>query len=155
MDARAAVKLLVVVIVAALAWKYISPSLKRPPAAATAAATAAVVPLQRSSCVENAAAASETWGSGLHTFVNPPYDVDAWSTFRSGVESKISAAESACTGSESSDKVKAAMTDLRALIGELDTAIRTGGAPQSDLVQRQESIDQSIEQARDLARAGK
>src|SRR5690349_16296805 len=49
------------------------------------------------SCVGRAERASEEWGSGLVRFITPPYDLNAWSSFRSGVEAKIAAAESQCS----------------------------------------------------------
>ena len=47
------------------------------------------------------------------------------------------------------------MRDLRALVSDLDTAVRNGSPPPSDAVQRQESIDRQIDEATELVRAGK
>jgi hypothetical protein len=47
------------------------------------------------------------------------------------------------------------MSDLRGLVSELDTAIRNGSSPPDNAVQRQESIDTTIETAAALARGGK
>ena len=47
------------------------------------------------------------------------------------------------------------MRDLRSLSSDLDSAIRGGTPPPSDLVQRQEAIDKQIDEAADLTRAGK
>ena len=47
------------------------------------------------------------------------------------------------------------MRDLRSLLSDLDSAIRNGSAPPSDLVQRQEAIDKQIDEAAELTRAGK
>jgi len=151
MDGTRLVKWILVLVCAIIAWKYALPWAQkqmhgRPSAAASS----------DNSCIAAAQRASETWGSGLHRFINPPYDLSAWSGFRSDVDAKIAAAETECRASApSSDAARAAMSDLRGLTGDLDTAIRNGSAPPDDAVQRQEAIDNKIEAAADLARAGK
>ena len=47
------------------------------------------------------------------------------------------------------------MSDLRGLVSDFDTAIRSGSSPGQDAVQRQEQIDRQIDDARELVRAGK
>lgn len=107
------------------------------------------------SCVQSAARASETWGDGIGRFVNPPHDTMAWDTFRGKVETRIRAAESECGCATSScDKARGAMRDLRGLVTDLDSALRSSSGPPSDIVQRQESIDTRIDEARELARSG-
>ncbi len=135
-----------------LAWKYGLPWLQRQSGSHSTTAAAGA----GGSCVGAAQSASDAWGRGIRQFVNPPYDTNAWSAFRSDIESRISAAESACSdSSESSTKVRNAMRDLRGLVSDLDSAIRSGGAPPSDIVQRQEGIDRQIDDAQDLVRSGK
>ena len=108
-----------------------------------------------SSCVRSAERASETWGSGLRQFANPPYDLAAWSSFRGNVESSIASAESDCgCTAESCAKARAAMRDLRSLVSALDSTIRNG-SDSSDFVQRQEAIDNQINEAGELARGGR
>ena len=108
-----------------------------------------------SSCVSFAARASDTWGGGIGRFVNPPYDTMAWDTFRGNVEGRIRTAESSCGCSTSScDKAREAMRDLRAVVSDVDAALRSNSGPPSDIVQRQESIDNRINEARELARGG-
>jgi hypothetical protein len=69
---------------------------------------------------------------------------------------KISAAESECSCSaDSCQKARAAMGDLRSLLSDLDSAIRNGSAPPSDVVQRQDAIDKQIDEAAELTRNGK
>lgn len=146
------VKLIVVIVILFFVWKYGLPWLQRQQSGGSSSTHAAAT----SGCPGAAARASETWGSGLHSFVNPPYDLNAWSTFHDSVESKISAAESECSCSGAScEKAHAAMRDLRSLLSDLDSAIRGGTAPPSDLAQRQEAIDKQIDEAADLTRAGK
>ena len=79
------IKLAVVVAVLFFAWKYALPWIQRQSGSSPRSNATA----SQSSCTGSAAHASEAWGSGLHGFVNPPYDLAAWSTFRSDVESKI------------------------------------------------------------------
>jgi hypothetical protein len=88
--------------------------------------------------------------------MNPPYDLDRWGSFRTRTDAKVVMAEASCgCSTESCRKAQGAMRDLRGLMSEMDTAIRGGTSPPSDAVTRQESIDNAIEEARDLARAGK
>jgi hypothetical protein len=51
-------------------------------------------------------------------------------------------------------KARDALHNLRALVADVDTAVR-GGAPPSDVVQRQSAIDAEFDVARELVRAGK
>lgn len=105
------------------------------------------------SCIELAEHASETWGSGIGRFANPPYDLDAWGQFRTRVDAGIARAESECNCSDDSCvKSKQAMGDLRTLVSELDSSIRGGTPPPGDIVQRQEQIDNTINAARDSLR---
>jgi hypothetical protein len=145
------VKLVVLVAIVFVAWKYVVPWIKQQGggAANTTAANGS------GSCVQSAQRASEKWGGGLRQFANPPYDLNAWSSFRAGVESSIGSAESDCAcAAESCQKARAAMHDLRALVSDLDSTIRNG-SDASDFVQRQQAIDNRINEAEDLARAGK
>ena len=154
MDLSRIVKWLVIVIVAFLAWKYLSPRFLKSDAATSS-------PAQQpgfvsSSCIGAAEKASQTWGSGIGRFVNPPYDMDAWSIFRSDVDSKIANAQGQCACvAESCHKIQSALHDLSSLASDLDSALRSGSPPPSDIVQRQEAIDHQLDEARDLIRAGK
>lgn len=108
------------------------------------------------SCVDGAERASETWGSGLSAFVNPPYDPAAWDQFRSRTENAISAAERKCScNAESCTTVKSALSELRSLVSDMDNTVSTSGPPPNGIVQRQEQIDNAITSARDLVRQGK
>jgi len=151
MDANRLIKLVVIVVIVFAAWKYGIPWAKKQMNGHAGSAASA-----DNSCVAAAQRASEAWGSGLHRFVNPPYDLAAWSSFHDDVEGKISAAESECSGqAQSSAAVRTAMSDLRNLVRDLDTAIRNGSPPPDDAVQRQEAIDTKIEAAAELVRSGK
>lgn len=153
MDLGRIVKWLVLIGIVFFAWKVFLPWMQQQkfggkPVSITASAG-------DESCAGMAERASESWGSGLAQFVNPPYDLVAWSSFRSGVDTKISAAESRCNcAKESCAKVRDAMRDLRALVSDMDASIRNGSSP-GGIVQRQEAIDDRINEGRDLQAADK
>jgi len=144
-------KLLVVVVIAFAAWKYvIAPKVAAKTGDSSAAASS------DNGCPAAAERASNAWGNGLKSYVNPPYDLNAWASFRSDIEGKISSAESSCSCQlDSCAKARMAMSDLRKLIADMDTAIHSGAPPSSDIVQKQQSIDEAIDMARELARQGK
>ena len=151
MDANRLIKWVIVIALVIFAWKYAVPWAKKQIQGNSAQTVAA-----DNSCITAAQRASEAWGSGLHSFVNPPYDLAAWGRFRDDVEAKISAANAACReSSQSSDMARDAMRDLGTLVASMDNAITSGSPPPDDAVQRQEAIDTKIETAAALARGGK
>jgi hypothetical protein len=153
MDGAKLLKLLVVAAIVFGAWKYGLPWIKQQTSHTVEASAAGSA---ESSCIANAERASESWGSGIGRFVNPPYDMDAWSRFRQDTEAQIATAESSCEGSsESCQTARAAMRDLRSLVADLDSALRNGTSPAGDIVRRQESIDNQLNAAHAMARAGK
>jgi hypothetical protein len=153
MDGTRLLKLLVVAAIIFGAWKYGLPWIKQQTSHASEASAAGSA---GSSCVTNAERASESWGSGIGRFVNPPYDLDAWSRFRADTEAKITTAESSCErAAESCQKARAAMHDLRSLVADLDSAFRNETSVPGDVVRRQESIDNQLDSARALAQLGK
>jgi hypothetical protein len=147
MQAKTIVSWLAILAVVFIAWKYLAPWVKektgdRPAAESTGDGGNAA-------CVTAAERASERWGSGLGRFVNPPYDLEAWSGFTDGVNEAIASAEEACSCEEEScQTASGAMQSLRSLVSEMDTALRSGGSPPSDAVQQQEAIDNKINEAR-------
>lgn len=151
MDTNRLLKWIAVIVLAIVAWKYGLPWAKQ-----RLQGSAAATSSPESSCTSTAQHASEIWGSGLHRFANPPYDMAAWSEFRGSVESEIAKAQTECRCSQQScETVRGAMSDLRTLVSEFDTAIRNGSPPPDNAVQRQESIDATLETAAALARGGK
>jgi hypothetical protein len=155
MDLNRIIKWVVIIAIAIAVWKFGIPWVKQQNFGGTST-TSTGKSGGDSSCVKTAEDASSALGSGIGRFVNPPYDLNAWSSFRSDVDSKISSAESACScADESCQKVREAMRDLRGIVSELDSSIRTGGSPPEQLVQRQERIDNLLNEAGDLVRAGK
>jgi hypothetical protein len=148
-------KWIVVLAVLFFAWKIIAPRIRLSHGASPAEATAPTG-AGGGDCVGAASRAADAWGGGIGRFVNPPYDLDAWGVFRADVETKIGAAEASCASpGESHEKARSAMGDLRTLVSQLDSSIRGGTPPPDNLVQRQESIDKQIDEARELVRGGK
>ena len=136
------IQLLVVIVLAFVIFKWWKSHQGAPTAAAGAS------PAQQ--CAAAATAAGDTWGSGVGRFANPPYDTAAWDDFRSRVEREAREAQEKCLcGDAACNTAKGAMSDLRSLVNEMDTALRSGSPPPSDLVQRQEAIDNAINAARD------
>jgi hypothetical protein len=141
-------KWLVIIALVILAWRVGLPWLKQQKLGGAGASSSS--PAGDDSCAAAAERASETWGSGLAQFVNPPYDLNAWSSFRGRVDEQISGAESKCSCAQTScGTVRGALRDLRGLVSDLDAAIRNGSSPGGDIVQRQEHIDTLISEARD------
>ena len=139
------VKWLFVIGVIVFAWKVGLPWLKQQGSPAKSASSGSA----GSPCERAAESASEAWGSGLGRFVNPPYDADAWSSFKSGVDSKIADADRQCGCIEPScAQVRGALSDLRGLVSEFDSAIRNGTPAPEDAVQRQAAIDERIATAK-------
>ena len=150
MDANRLIKWVIVIALLIAAWKYGVPWVKNKFETHPAAAAA------DNSCIAAAQRASETWGSGLHRFTNPPYDLGDWGRFRNDVEAKIAEANAACReSSPSCDMARDAMRDLGALVANMDNAITSGTPPPDDAVHRQEAIDTKLETAAALASGGK
>jgi hypothetical protein len=154
MDLSRIAKWLVILVIAFLAWKYLSPKFLKPSNSTPGSAEPGG--FVNSSCIGAAEKASQAWGSGVGKFVNPPYDMDAWSVFRSDVDTKIANAEGQCACiAESCHKVQSAMHELSSLVSDLDGSLRGGTPPPDGIVQRQESIDRQLDEARELVRSGK
>jgi hypothetical protein len=151
MQTRTLIKLVIVAAVVIVIWKKGLPWLNE-----HQSTTSTNTSSPDNTCVSLAESASETWGSSIGRFVNPPYDLAAWDDFRSRVEQRIRNAEGKCScAADSCTTARAAMNDLRSLVQEMDRSIHDGSPPPSDAVQRQESIDNAINSAHDLVRQGK
>lgn len=152
MDISRIVKWVLVLAVVFVGWKFWSQQKMSSGGGSTSASGGSA----DRPCVAQAERASDAWGSGIGRFANPPYDIDAWSSFKSDVDRKITGAESACSdSSESSLKVRDAMHDLRALVNDCDSSIRSGAPPSGDIVQRQGQVDAQLDAARELVKSGK
>ncbi|HEX6177616.1 MAG TPA: hypothetical protein VF057_04615 [Thermoanaerobaculia bacterium] len=150
MDLGRIFKWIVIAAILFFAWKLVGPMLQKPMSSTTSDGGSA-----DNSCIAAAARASETWGSGIGRFVNSD-DSTAWETFRGNVEMRIGAAESACDcADQSCQTARIAMGDLRAIVGDVDNAFRSNSGPPTDIVQRQEAVDNQIDTAREQVRAGR
>lgn len=143
MEGKTLIKLVIAAVVLFVLWKEVLPKLTKngpaKPVEGTSAAT---------NCVFEARSSSDYWGGTLAHFANPPYDMQAWSDFKSNVDGHIARAQEKCSCEEDACKLgRQAMDELRGLAGEMDSAIRSGGSPPSDAVQRQERIDNAINDA--------
>src|SRR5687767_2705822 len=138
------VKWIIFAAIVFFAWKAIQPMLNKGSGSTTSSAST-------NYCIDRAETAAETWRGGLTRFVNPPYDIAAWSEFRGDVDSRIRSADSECNcATDQCREGREALRELRSLMNDLDSAIRTGGSPGGDLVQRQESIDNRLAAAREM-----
>lgn len=154
MEVGKLVKWVVILALLVFGWKALAPRIKA--RLNTKSAATSIDSRADDSCVGRATSASNAWSNGLGRFVNPPYDVEAWSTFKRDVDQRISEADSACTcESESCLKTGGAMRDLRNLVSELDASVRNGSPPSTDFVRAHESIDNALDEARALLREGK
>ena len=154
MEVGKLVKWVVILALLVFGWKALGPRIKG--RVSTKSAATSIDARADDSCVGRATAASNAWGNGLGRFVNPPYDIEAWSRFKSDVDQRISEADSACTCErESCLKTQGAMRDLRNLVSELDASVRNGSPPSTDFVRGQEAIDNALDEARELLREGK
>jgi hypothetical protein len=152
MDIGRLIKWIVIIAIVVFAWKVGVPWVQNQKIGGSSASISNV---GDESCAGLAERASEAWGRGLSQFANPPYDLNAWSAFRTGVDGQIAMAEAKCSSaSESCQKVRGAMGELHGLVSDLDSTIRNGSSP-DNLVARQERIDNTINEARDLQNAGK
>ncbi len=145
---RALIKLVILVAVLYFAWTLSRPWRERLGSSADESAGGGTSP-----CVSAAMAASDAWGSGIGRFVNPPVDREAWSSFRSDIDGRISSAQSECgCFDDSCATARQALSELSSLVSDLDSSVQSGSPPDNDLAQRQESVDRAIEHAGDLAR---
>jgi hypothetical protein len=152
MDLGRLVKWIVILAVLYFAWTNVVPWLKKQNASTTTSSTSTA----DSPCVRAAEQASESWGGGIARFAKPNPDSTEWQTFRGMVEGRISSAESSCSCQEQScATAREALRDLRGVVSDMDNALRSNSMPPDDIVQRQEAIDNKINEARDQLRAGK
>ncbi len=143
---RVAIAIAVVVFI----WKKGIPWLQEQHSGSPATASAG------DSCTPYADSAANTWSSGIRKFTNPPYDIPAWESFRSDVQKRLSEAAIHCGCSEEScAKAKEAMNGLRDMVNDVDGMIRNNTAPPSNIVSRQEDVDNLVDQAKNLAKQGK
>ena len=99
-------------------------------------------------CLRLAEAANSALTNSSSLLAKMPVDQSAWSSAESGVSSAISSAESACPGGDTAqDAVKAALSLMRASLGDMSNAARGAGGG-NELARRQGDIDQNLDRAR-------
>ncbi len=107
-------------------------------------------------CLELAESAGSVWADGVASFMNPPVDAAAWTSFRSDVDGAISRASSGCgCAEESCAKAREAMSVLSGIVSDMDAAVRGSGPLPSDIVRVQERINDLLDDGRTLANQGK
>ena len=148
-------KLIQLVIILALlffAWKWFKNNQAAPSRISSSRSAAT-----GSACSPYADSAANAWSRGIGKFTGaPPYDMAAWDSFRGDVQTRIGEAESHCgCAADSCAKAREAMSGLRGMVDSVDGMIRNNSEPPSDIVQRQENVDNLIDQAKDLEREGK
>ena len=152
MQGSTLVKLLIVGVIALVIWKKGLPWWKE--RQSRDAATTAVTSVNET-CVGNAEQASNSWNSGLREFINPPFDLASWEDFRSRTQQSIDYVEQKCTcGAASCASARQAMSELRALMFDMDGSVRSGAPPPAGIVQRQEAVDNALTEAREQLRQG-
>lgn len=147
MQSSTLIKLIVAAAILFVLWKEVLPKVmpreNAKPAAGRPAGT---------NCVFEARGASDYWGGTIGRFANPPYDMQAWDDFKSKLDARIARAQDKCSCDDESCKLgRQAVDDLRGFVSEMDSAIRNGSSPPSDAVQRQERIDNTINDAQAAA----
>lgn len=148
------VKLAIVIAIVFFGWKWYQH--QRQHGGTTSSSSSRSAAAAGDSCTPYADSAANAWSSGIRKFVNPPYDMAAWESFRSDVQSRISDAEGHCScDAESCAKAKEAMNGLRGMVSDVDGMIRNNAAPPSDIVRKQENVDNLVDQAKELVRQGK
>jgi hypothetical protein len=152
MDAKTLIRWVIVIAVIVFVWKKGLPWWNEHHSASKPATASS--PGQDSASA--AAAASVAWGSGVGRFANPNVDMSAWDEFRSRVDQQARRAQERCLcGDSACNTAKNALADHRGLVSEMDSSLRSGSPPPSDLVQRQDAIDTAINSAREQAQPAK
>lgn len=150
MDGKTLIKLLVVAAVLLFLWKKGLPWLNQQQ---TAKVSNAATTSKGMNCVFEARSASEFWGGNLRAFSSPPYDMTAWTEFKSHMDDRLSRSDEKCSCSDAAcTNAKEALTEMRRMVSDVDNMIRAGSPPPSDIVQRLERVDQALDRARDAAK---
>jgi hypothetical protein len=138
MQGSSVVRVVIVAAVAFFAWKWWTG--QHPSAPARPASTS-----PGTNCQFEARSAADFWSANVTAFKGPPYDMSSWEDFKSRAEEHVARADGKCScGDDSCTRGKEAMSELRKAMNEMDAAVRGGGEPPSDLVQRAERIDQAL-----------
>lgn len=128
------------------------------PAPASASSESTAASWDGATCVRLAEAANSALSDASRLLLRLPVDQGAWRDAEGRVQSALQSAESACGGAASekdravADEVRAALSTMRTLLGEL-SAGASGGGGATAIVQRQEEIDRHLDAARSRLRS--
>ena len=104
-------------------------------------------------CVRLAELASALVGDEVHGAKPPPGDSSGWAEASDVIHQRITEAEDVCTCPEPGcDTARDAMQELGALVNDIDQMIAGAGTGALSLTNRQERINELLEQARVEAR---
>ena len=139
------IKLLIVIAVVFALWKYVLPNITRSGTTQTSTSDAPrTTPSEN--CLFEARQANDYWNSNISRF-SGALDRQAWDDFKSGVDNRVARAERKCfCNDDACTRAKTAMSELRKLAYDWDAAARSGGPVPTDSVQRQESINNVLNQ---------
>lgn len=152
------VKVLVVVAVIYVAWAEGWPWLRERLGGAPAEQGAVLEEAESggAACVAAASRANEHFADGVRYVFQPPYRPEEWGNVRAGIDGRIAEAEGTCGCSAESCRLAAqALTELSGQLAELDAGFASGGGLGGNPATRQERIVDLLEEARELAKAGR
>jgi len=103
---------------------------------------------QSQRCIGFARQANSSFASEIRQFAQPPVDQGLWATTLIDLSSQLSAADTACScPSDACLTASAALLELRGLINDINTFVRTAGPPVMNAANRLETIDRLLESA--------
>jgi len=101
-------------------------------------------------CLFEARQANEFFGSRIGSFTN---NTTGWDTFKTEMDAKLSGADAKCScGDDACKSAADAINQLRSMVNDMDSAVRSNSGVPTDLVQRQERVDQALDAAQSSAK---
>ena len=99
-------------------------------------------------CIRLAKSANESFGTEIRQFSQPPIDQGLWANFLLRISGDLSAADRACScPSEACLSATAALLELREVVNDLNTFIRTASQPVTDAASRLDTVGRLLDQA--------
>ena len=99
-------------------------------------------------CVRLAKAASASFGSEIRQFSQPPIDQGLWANFLLQIGGDLSTADNVCScPAEACASASAALLELRGLVNDLNTFVRTAGPPVMNGANRLETVERMLDRA--------
>ena len=100
------------------------------------------------SCVGRARAVNSAFARDIRQFGQPPIDGSLWASFMLQVSGELTSADSACSCSaEACASASAALLELRGLVNDLNSFIRSAGPPVTDAASRLETVERLLDRA--------